>query len=146
MSDRILSASAAPAEALHEEMARDDTIFILGEDLTAHAGIFGQFKGIPEKFPGRILDTPISEACIAGCGVGAALTGMRPVVDFHFADFVTCGMDEFCIQAELFDHLDAPVLRVAARDVPIPFSPPMEDFVLPKAADVIAAVQAVCYR
>ena len=50
------------------------------------------------------------------------------------------------IQAELFDYLDAPILRVAARDVPIPFSPPMEDFVLPKAADVIAAVKTVCYR
>ena len=50
------------------------------------------------------------------------------------------------IQAELFDYLDAPILRVAARDVPIPFSPPMEDFVLPKAADVIAAVKAVCNR
>jgi pyruvate/2-oxoglutarate/acetoin dehydrogenase E1 component len=50
------------------------------------------------------------------------------------------------IQAELFDYLDAPILRVAARDVPIPFSPPMEDFVLPKAADVIAAVKAVCKR
>jgi pyruvate/2-oxoglutarate/acetoin dehydrogenase E1 component len=50
------------------------------------------------------------------------------------------------IQDELFDYLDAPILRVAARDVPIPFSPPMEDFVLPKAADVIAAVKTVCYR
>jgi pyruvate dehydrogenase E1 component beta subunit len=322
-----MSASAALAEGLHEEMSRDPRIFILGEDLTAHAGIFGQFKGLPEAFPGRIIDTPISESCIAGCGVGAALTGMRPIVDFHFADFVTCGMDEFCnqaakirymfggqvklplvvwcpdgaglraaaqhsqsleawfvhtpglkvvvpseaadvkglmkaairdddpvmffqhkrlfrregpvpadpelviplgraavkregkdvslltygsgfflcldavqelvkegieaevvdlrtlkpldmetvaasvrktnravivheacltggfgaelaarIQAELFDHLDAPVLRVAAKDVPIPFSPPMEDFVLPKPADVVRAVKAVCYR
>ena len=50
------------------------------------------------------------------------------------------------IQAELFDYLDAPIQRVAARDVPIPFSPPMEDFVLPKAADVVQAVQAVCNR
>jgi len=99
MSERILSASAALAEALHEEMSRDERVFILGEDLVAHAGIFGQFKGIPEKFPGRIIDTPISEACIAGCGVGSALTGMRPVVDFHFSDFVTCGMDELCNQA-----------------------------------------------
>ncbi len=327
MSERILSASAALAEALHEEMSRDETIFILGEDLTAHAGIFGQFKGIPEAFPGRILDTPISETCIAGCGVGAALTGMRPIVDFHFSDFVTCGMDELCnqaakirymfggqvklpmvvwcpdgaglraaaqhsqsleawfvhtpglkvvvpsepadvkglikaairdddpvmffqhkrlfaregpvpadpefiiplgqaavkregrdlslltygsgfftcmeaaealategieaevldlrtlkpldmpcvaesirktnravivheacltggfgaelaarIQAELFDHLDAPILRVAAKDVPIPFSPLLEDFVLPKPADVIQAAKTVCYR
>lgn len=97
--ERILSASAALAEALHEEMSRDESIFILGEDLTAHAGIFGQFKGLPEKFPGRIIDTPISETCIAGCGVGSALTGMRPIVDFHFSDFVTCGMDEFCNQA-----------------------------------------------
>ncbi len=99
MSDRIISATDALAEALHEEMNRDETIFILGEDLVVHAGIFGQFKGIPEKFPGRILDTPISETCIAGCGVGAALTGMRPIVDFHFSDFVTCGMDELCNQA-----------------------------------------------
>ena len=327
MTDRIISASAALAEALHEEMARDETVFILGEDLTAHAGIFGQFKGIPERFPGRIIDTPISESGIAGCGVGAALTGMRPVVDFHFSDFLTCGMDEVCnqaakirymfggqvkvpmvvwcpdgaglraaaqhsqsleawfvhtpglkvvvpaepadvkglmkaairdddpvmffqhkrlfaregpvsddpqrvvplgvaavkragtdvslltygsgyylsmeaaqslagegisaevvdlrtlkpldwdtvaasvskthravivheacrtggfgaelaarIQAELFDALKAPVLRVAARDVPIPFSPPLEDFVLPRPADVIQAAKAVCAR
>jgi len=99
MSERILSSSAALAEALHEEMRRDETIFILGEDLVSHAGIFGQFKGIPENFPGRIIDTPISETCIAGCGVGAALTGMRPFIDFHFSDFVTCGMDELCNQA-----------------------------------------------
>ena len=99
MTERILSSSAALAEALHEEMRRDETIFILGEDLVSHAGIFGQFKGIPENFPGRIIDTPISEACIAGCGVGAALTGMRPIIDFHFSDFVTCGMDELCNQA-----------------------------------------------
>jgi pyruvate dehydrogenase E1 component beta subunit len=326
MSERILSCSAALAEALHEEMQRDETVFILGEDLTAHAGIFGQFKGIPEKFPERILDTPISEAAIAGVGLGSALTGMRPLVDLHFSDFVTCCMDElvnqsakirymfggqvkvplvvWCpdgaglraaaqhsqsleawfvhtpglkvvvpsepadvkgliksairdddpvmffqhkklfaregpvpegeytiplgqaavkreggdvtlisygsgyylcaeaagalgeagieaeiidlrtlkpldmetiaasirktnravvvheacrtggfgaelaarIQDELFDDLDAPVKRVAARDVPIPFSPPMEDFVLPKAADVVEAARAVAYR
>jgi pyruvate dehydrogenase E1 component beta subunit len=99
MTDRILSSSAALAEALQEEMQRDETIFILGEDLVSHAGVFGQFKGIPENFPGRIIDTPISEACIAGCGVGAALTGMRPLIDFHFSDFVTCGMDELVNQA-----------------------------------------------
>jgi len=99
MADRILSSSAALSEALHEEMKRDETIFILGEDLVSHAGIFGQFQGIPENFPGRIIDTPISESCIAGCGVGAAMTGMRPIVDFHFSDFVTCGMDEIVNQA-----------------------------------------------
>ena len=86
MTERILSASAALSEALHEEMQRDETVFILGEDLTAHAGIFGQFKGLPESFPERIIDTPISEAAIVGVGVGSALTGMRPIVDLHFSD------------------------------------------------------------
>lgn len=99
MTERILSASAALAEALHEEMQRDETVFILGEDLTAHAGIFGQFEGLPENFPGRIIDTPISEAAIVGVGVGSALTNMRPIVDLHFSDFVTCCMDELVNQA-----------------------------------------------
>ena len=99
MTERILSASAALSEALHEEMQRDETVFILGEDLTAHAGLFGQFKGLPENFPERIIDTPISEAAIVGVGVGSALTGMRPIVDLHFSDFVTCCMDELVNQA-----------------------------------------------
>jgi pyruvate/2-oxoglutarate/acetoin dehydrogenase E1 component len=98
MPDRILSSAAALAEALHEEMARDETIFVVGEDLVAHAGIFGQFKGIPESFPGRIIDTPISESAIIGVGLGSALTGLRPVVDLHFSDFVTCCMDELVNQ------------------------------------------------
>jgi len=99
MQERIMTSSGALSEALHEEMSRDDTIFILGEDLVSHAGIFGQFVGIPENFPGRIIDTPISETCIVGSGVGAALTGMRPIVDLHFSDFVTCAMDEIANQA-----------------------------------------------
>jgi pyruvate dehydrogenase E1 component beta subunit len=99
MSERLLSCAAALAEALHEEMSRNESIFIIGEDLTSNAGVFGQFKGLPETFPGRVIDAPISESCIAGCGVGAALTGMRPFVDFHFSDFLTCGMDEVCNQA-----------------------------------------------
>ena len=98
MSDRILSCTAALAEALHEEMSRDETIFIIGEDLTAHAGVFGQFEGIFENFPDRIIDTPISETAIAGVGLGSALTGMRPFVDLHFSDFVTCCMDEITNQ------------------------------------------------
>ena len=98
MADRVISSSAAIAEALNEEMTRDETILIIGEDLIAHGGIFGQFKGLPEKFKGRVLDTPISETAIVGAGLGAALTGMRPIVDMHFADFVTCAMDEIVNQ------------------------------------------------
>jgi acetoin:2,6-dichlorophenolindophenol oxidoreductase subunit beta len=98
MTERMISCSAAICEALTGEMARDDTIFIIGEDLVAHGGIFGQFKGLPDRFPGRLIDSPISEACIVGAGLGAALTGMRPLVDMHFADFVTCAMDEIVNQ------------------------------------------------
>lgn len=99
MSERELTNTEAMAEALREEMTRDPSVFIVGEDLVAHGGIFGQFKGLPESFPGRVIDTPISETCIAGAGLGAALTGMRPFVDLHFADFVTTAMDEIANQA-----------------------------------------------
>jgi len=98
MSEREISCSSALAEAMAEEMKRDETVFVIGEDLTAHGGIFGQFIGLSETYPGRIIDAPISETCIVGSGVGAALTGMRPVVDMHFADFVTTGMDEIVNQ------------------------------------------------
>ncbi len=98
MTERILSCSEALAEALAEEMNRDDSIFIIGEDIRAHDGIFGQFQGIPKKFPDRVIDTPISETCIIGAGLGAALTGMRPLVDMHFADFFTTAMDEIANQ------------------------------------------------
>jgi pyruvate/2-oxoglutarate/acetoin dehydrogenase E1 component len=99
MTDRILSCSEALAEGLTEEMERDETIFIIGEDIRAHDGIFGQFKGLPGKYPERVIDTPISETCIVGAGLGAALTGMRPLVDMHFADFFTTAMDEIANQA-----------------------------------------------
>lgn len=98
MIKREISCADAVAEALAEEMERDETIFVIGEDLTAHDGIFGQFKGLTNKFPGRVIDSPISETCIVGSGVGAALTGMRPFVDMHFADFVTTCMDEIVNQ------------------------------------------------
>ena len=105
MPERMISCAAAVAEALTEEMARDETVFIIGEDLVAHGGIFGQFRGLPEKFPGRVIDTPISETCIVGAGLGAALTGMRPLVDMHFADFVTCAMDEIVNQTAKIHYM-----------------------------------------
>lgn len=98
MADREINCSRAVAEALAEEMARDERIFVIGEDLVSNGGIFGQFRGLPGMFPERIIDAPISETGIVGCGVGAALTGMRPVVDMHFADFVTVAMDEIVNQ------------------------------------------------
>ena len=81
-------------DALHEEMARDETIFVLGEDVIAHGGPYAVTRGIAESFPDRIRQTPISEAGIVGTAVGAALCGMRPVAELMYVDFVTCAMDE----------------------------------------------------
>jgi acetoin:2,6-dichlorophenolindophenol oxidoreductase subunit beta len=92
--------SEATLEAMREEMRRDPTVFLMGEDIAKQGGIFGQFKGLPQEFGfERVRDTPISEAALVGAGVGAALTGTRPVVDMHFADFITCSMDEVVNQA-----------------------------------------------
>jgi len=91
---RTLTMAEALREALIEEMARDPRVLLIGEDL--RAGVpFGVTKGLMEQFgKDRVLDTPISEAAIIGASLGAAITGMRPVADMHFADFVTCAMDE----------------------------------------------------
>ena len=90
----------ATLQAMQEEMRRDHTVFLMGEDIAKQGGIFGQFKGLPQEFGfERVRDTPISEAALVGAGVGAALTGCRPVVDMHFADFITCAMDEVVNQA-----------------------------------------------
>jgi pyruvate dehydrogenase E1 component beta subunit len=84
-------------EALTEEMARDEKVFIMGEDVgTGYGGgIFGSTRGLLEKFgPERVIDTPISESAIAGCAVGAALVGYRPIIEFMFSDFLTIAMDQ----------------------------------------------------
>jgi pyruvate dehydrogenase E1 component beta subunit len=80
---------------MDEEMTRDEKVFVFGEDIARQGGIFGQFKGLTDKFGyERVLDTPISETAIMGAAVGAALAGMRPVADMHFADFMGVCMDE----------------------------------------------------
>lgn len=92
---REITFSEATLEAMAEEMSRDERVFVMGEDIARQGGIFGQFKGLPQQFgTERVIDTPISETAIVGAGVGAALAGMRPVVDMHFADFITVCMDE----------------------------------------------------
>ncbi len=89
----------ASRQALAEEMRRDDTVWALGEDL-GRGGVFGQYKGLVDEFgPERISDAPISEACIAGAAVGAAMMGTRPVVEMRFSDFALCATDEIVNQA-----------------------------------------------
>lgn len=84
--------------ALGEEMARDRRVYVIGEDI-GEGMPFGVTRGLRERFgTDRVLDAPISEAAIVGSAMGAAMTGMRPVVDMHFADFATCAMDEIVNQ------------------------------------------------
>lgn len=84
---------------LAEEMRRDPTVWALGEDL-GRGGVFGQYKGLLEEFgPARIADAPISEACIMGAAVGAAMMGTRPIVEMRFSDFALCAVDELVNQA-----------------------------------------------
>ena len=95
---RTLSFSEATLEAMREEMRRDPTVFVYGEDIVRQGGIFGQFKGLPEEFGDRVRDVPISETTIVGAALGAALTGTRPVADMHFADFIGIAYDELANQ------------------------------------------------
>ncbi|HJZ29881.1 MAG TPA: transketolase C-terminal domain-containing protein [Hyphomicrobiaceae bacterium] len=85
--------------ALRNEMRRNPNIVVLGEDVCA-GGIFGQYKGLVDEFgPKRIVDTPIAEATMVGAAVGAALVGLRPVVETRFSDFALSAMDEIVNQA-----------------------------------------------
>jgi len=89
----------AGRRALAEELARDPLVWALGEDL-GRGGVFGQYRGLAEQFgAARVTDTPISEACIMGAAVGAAMSGTRPVVEMRFSDFALCAVDELVNQA-----------------------------------------------
>ncbi len=84
----------AITQAMAEEMARDERVFLIGEDVGAYGGAFKTSAGIIEKFgDGRVIDTPISEAAIVGAASGAALMGMRPIAEMQFIDFITCAYD-----------------------------------------------------
>lgn len=90
----------AVREALSQEMRNNDDVFILGEDIGVYGGAFGVTRGMIEEFgPERIRNTPISEAAISGTAVGAALTGMRPILELQFSDFITIAMDNLANQA-----------------------------------------------
>ena len=100
VSTRELTFAQAIREALAEEMRRDQKVFILGEDVAEAGTPFKVLAGLLEEFgKDRVLDTPISEAGFTGLAVGAAMTGLRPVVDIMFGDFITLTMDQMANQA-----------------------------------------------
>lgn len=109
---RRITFGQATLEAMTEEMEKDPTVFVMGEDLARQGGIFGQFTGLADKFPGRVIDTPISETFLAGGGVGAAIAGARPVVDLHYADFMSVCMDEIFNQMAKARYMSGGQARV----------------------------------
>jgi pyruvate dehydrogenase E1 component beta subunit len=93
--ERLLTTSKAISEAIAQEMERDETVFVMGEDIGVYGGIFGATEGLLAKFgPDRIMDTPISETGFIGAAVGAAISGMRPIAELMFVDFFGVCMDQ----------------------------------------------------
>jgi acetoin:2,6-dichlorophenolindophenol oxidoreductase subunit beta len=103
---RTLTCGGAFNEALHQIMAEDPDVFVAGEDVGGVGGVFGGFVGLRKAFGEmRAVDTPISEQAIIGLGTGAAVAGLRPVVDLMFMDFVMVAMDQIANQAAKLKYM-----------------------------------------
>ena len=97
---RQITYKDAVREAMCEEMRRDENVYFMGEDIGAYCGAFGVSKGMLEEFgPERIRETPISESAFVGAGIGSAITGMRPIVELMFSDFMAVCYDQIINQA-----------------------------------------------
>ncbi|MDR7415524.1 MAG: alpha-ketoacid dehydrogenase subunit beta [Armatimonadota bacterium] len=110
---REITMAQAIREALAEEMRRDPRVFLLGEDVAEAGHPFKVLTGLVQEFGReRVIDTPISEAGFTGIAVGAAMTGMRPVVDIMFGDFLTLAMDQIVNQAAKIHYMSGGKLKV----------------------------------
>jgi pyruvate dehydrogenase E1 component beta subunit len=110
---RVITFAEAIREAIAEEMRRDTRVFVIGEDVAEAGTVFRVLQGLVDEFgPNRIIDSPISEAGITGLGVGAAITGMRPIVDIMFGDFITLTMDQMVNQAAKTHYMSGGKLKV----------------------------------
>lgn len=110
---REITLSKAVNEAIAEEMRRDETIFLLGEDVAEAGTPFKILSGLVEEFgTDRIVDTPIAEPGFMGIAVGAAMTGSRPIVDLMFGDFLFLIMDQLCNQAAKTHYMSGGKLNV----------------------------------
>src|SRR5881392_2257163 len=102
-------------EALTQEMERDETVIVMGEDIAggmgapgeddAWGGVLGVTKGLYARFPGRVLDTPISESAYVGAAAGAAASGLRPIAELMFVDFLGVCLDQIFNQAAKFRYM-----------------------------------------
>jgi 2-oxoisovalerate dehydrogenase E1 component len=115
---RTISFVEAINEAMHQEMERDSRVVVMGEDIGLTGGIFQSTKGLLDRFGAeRVRETPISESTFVGCGVGGALTGLRPVVELQIFDFVALAMDMIVNQAAKFRFMlgGGPTVPVVVR-------------------------------
>ncbi|MFL3011862.1 MAG: alpha-ketoacid dehydrogenase subunit beta [Acidimicrobiales bacterium] len=104
--ERKLGYGAAVVETLAQIMREDESVFVAGEDVGAHGGVFGYFRGLqPEFGEDRVVDTPIAEQAIIGLGIGSAVQGLRPVVDLMFMDFICVAMDQIVNQAAKLKYM-----------------------------------------
>ena len=109
---RQLTMAEAVREAIAEEMRRDPSVFLMGEDVAEAGTPFKVLKGLVEEFgPERVMDTPISEPGFTGIGLGAAMTGMRPVVDIMFGDFLFLALDQIANQAAKIHYMSGGKLK-----------------------------------
>ncbi len=106
----------AIAEALWEEMERDERVFLLGEDIGVYGGAFKVTEGFIERFgPARVMDTPIVEETIVGMALGAAMEGLRPVAEFQYADFMSSGFDEITTALARYHYRSGVPIPVVLR-------------------------------
>ena len=103
-------------QALADEMERDDRVALLGVDVGEAGGVYGVTRGLYERFPDRVIDTPIAEAGVLGAAVGAAMTGLRPVAEIMYMDFITVCLDPIVNQAAKLRYMTG-----GAADVPVVF-------------------------
>jgi len=112
----LLTYLEAIRQGLWEEMERDPSVFVMGEDIGAYGGAFKVTAGMLERFgESRVIDTPISETAIVGAAIGAALMGMRPVVEMQFMDFIASGFDEIVNMAAKMHYRWGPAVAMVIR-------------------------------
>jgi 2-oxoisovalerate dehydrogenase E1 component beta subunit len=103
-------------QGIWEEMERDPSVFLLGEDIGVYGGAFKVTEGMLEKFgEDRVIDTPICESAIVGAAIGAALMGMRPVAEMQFMDFIACGFDQIVNMAAKIHYRWGPAVPIVIR-------------------------------
>jgi pyruvate/2-oxoglutarate/acetoin dehydrogenase E1 component len=113
MAERMLTYAEAIQEALDEEMTRDPSVYVLGEDVAIWGNLFGCTKGLLAKYgKERVRDTPISEAALMGCAVGSAASGMRPVAEIMYIDFISIAIDQIINHAARWHQLSGGKVKI----------------------------------